>query len=78
MKKETLLAHFGLRIKNLRNDRELSQEALAYRCELDRTYISGLERGIRNPSLTCIFSLSTGLNISVSELIKGIDIDDKY
>ena len=46
----------------------LSQEQLAMQCGFDRTYISMLERGIRNPSLTNLLRLAEGLKTSVSKL----------
>lgn len=46
----------------------MSQEALAAQCELDRTYISGIERGTRNPSLTNILKIADSLGVSASEL----------
>ena len=46
----------------------MSQEALAAKCELDRTYISGIERGTRNPSLTNILKIADSLSVSASEL----------
>jgi transcriptional regulator with XRE-family HTH domain len=42
---------------------------------LDRTYISGLERGVRNPSLTALVSLASGLGISVSNLLENLEIE---
>jgi len=56
----------------LRQIRGLSQEALAEVCNLDRTYISGIERGIRNVSLRNIEALANGLGVSLSELFKDI------
>ena len=75
MLKEKILIKFGSRLKSLRSERGMSQETLADSCELDRTYISGLERGVRNPSLICIVRVAMGLNIGAEELIKGIDSD---
>lgn len=51
----------------------ISQEELAVRSNLDRTYISGIERGVRNPSLTALVSLAKGLNISFSELVENLE-----
>jgi transcriptional regulator with XRE-family HTH domain len=48
----------------------ISQEALALDAELDRTFISMLERGQRQPSLSSIISLSASLNLSPQELVK--------
>jgi transcriptional regulator with XRE-family HTH domain len=50
----------------------LSQEALAERADLDRTYISGIERGIRNVSLINIVELARALNVSPSKLMTEI------
>jgi len=50
-----------------------SQEELAYKCNLDRTYISLLERGKRNPTLNVIFSISSALNLTTSEFVKQIE-----
>ncbi|WP_261467567.1 helix-turn-helix domain-containing protein [Serratia fonticola] len=59
---------FGQRVKQLRLQAGLSQEAFADRCGLDRTYISGIERGVRNPTLTVINVIAGGLNIDVKNL----------
>jgi transcriptional regulator with XRE-family HTH domain len=55
-------------IKRLRDEMSISQEELAYRCGLHRTYLSGVERGIRNPSLDIIEKIAKALNVSVSRL----------
>ena len=65
-----ILAQFGQCLQNARTKRGLSQEKLAEAANLDRTYISLLERGKRNPSLLCIASLSRALDISLSELFE--------
>ena len=77
MKRETLLGLFGSRLKALRVQKEMSQESLADCCGLDRTYISGLERGLRNPSLTCIFKIAQGLDVSAVELINELGLKDE-
>lgn len=74
MNKKKLLHHFGSRLKELRTQRNISQEYLANCCQFDRTYISGLERGIRNPSLVCILQLAHGLNIEAEKLIAELTI----
>jgi transcriptional regulator with XRE-family HTH domain len=61
-------AAFGEAIRNLRKQRGMSQEGLALACGLDRTYISGIERGTRNPSLTNIFKIAAALRITPAEL----------
>ena len=69
--KEPLIA-LGEKVRALRLKLDLSQEALAERCDFDRTYISLIERGQRNPSFTNLIRLAAGLEISVSDLIDGI------
>jgi transcriptional regulator with XRE-family HTH domain len=63
-----LLIGFGLHLKKLRLERGLSQERLGMIAELDRTYISGIERGVRNVSLTNIFRIAQALNVPAAEL----------
>jgi transcriptional regulator with XRE-family HTH domain len=66
--KPDVLIRFGERIRHLRKTAGLSQEALAMACELDRTYVGGVERGERNVSLVNIERLSAALGVSVREL----------
>lgn len=61
-------AAFGRRIRAIRDRRGVSQESLALGCGLDRTYISGIERGVRNPSLTNILKIAAALEVSPAEL----------
>ncbi len=63
---------FGRRIRRLRRDHDLSQEALAGLAELDRTYISGIERGERNPSLVNICRLAGALGVEPAALLEGV------
>ncbi len=46
----------------------MSQEAFADKCGLDRTYISGIERGVRNPTLEVINVIASGLQIELKDL----------
>lgn len=62
----------GKQIKTQRENLGLTQEKLAEKCGLDRTYISLLERGKRNPSYTNLLKVAAGLEISISELMKDI------
>lgn len=57
----------GQRIKELRTKQGLSQEEFAFRCELDRTYITSLERGKRNISLTNLEKIAKAFNMTLSE-----------
>lgn len=68
-----LLGHV---IRQQREHLGLSQERLAERCGFDRTYISMLERGKRNPSLLNLMKLAKGLQTSVSALTEVYDGSD--
>jgi len=59
---------FGERVRQLRKQKGLSQEDLAFACDLDRTYIGGVERGERNISLINIFKIAKALGISAKDL----------
>tara|TARA_B110000908_G_C10181706_1_gene416026 strand:+ start:70 stop:300 length:231 start_codon:yes stop_codon:yes gene_type:complete len=69
---------FGLVIKKLRLEKELSQESLANQSDIDRTYISDIEKGERNISLKIIERLSETLQISLSELFNKIEEYGKH
>ena len=60
----------GLNIKDLRKAKGLSQEALAFDCELHRTYISGVERGIRNPTVLILEKIATVLEVPTKQLLE--------
>jgi transcriptional regulator with XRE-family HTH domain len=68
-----ILINFGNKLKEIRRERQLSQEKLAEESGLHRTYIGGVERGERNPTLTTLKKLADALNISLEELLKGIE-----
>jgi len=59
----------GLNVKNFRRERRLSQEGLAFECGLHRTYISGVERGIRNPTVMVLEKIAEALKVSASRLL---------
>lgn len=75
--RQTILKAFGQLIVGQRQRLGISQEELAFRSELDRTYISGLERGVRNPSLTAIVKVAHGLGITVDKLLKGLQTEPR-
>lgn len=58
----------GSKLKTLRLNKNISQEKFAELTQLDRTYISGLERGLRNPSFLILEKLASALDVSPSEL----------
>ncbi len=68
MARTTAQQKLGKKLRELRTEAGLSQERLGEITGLDRTYISGIERGVRNPSLRNIEKLAKALKVSVSEL----------
>lgn len=66
---------FAKVLKSLRIKNKLNQEELAFRSNLDRTYISMLERGIHQPTLTTIFALAKALDIKPSDMIKLVEFE---
>lgn len=73
MEKSTdVLQRFGQQVREKRTALRLSQEAFADKCQLDRTYISGIERGRRNVALRNIEAIAKALGITIAELVEGI------
>jgi len=68
-----LLQTLGKRIRLLRTDRALSQEELADLSDLHRTYVGGIERGERNPTIRNLAAIARALNIPLSVLLEGVD-----
>lgn len=62
----------GQRIKKFRNELEISQEKLALKADIDRTYLAGVELGKRNISLKSLEKITRALNISFDELFRGL------
>jgi transcriptional regulator with XRE-family HTH domain len=60
---------FGQVLRDARTHAGYSQEALALSCEMDRTYISLLERGLRQPTLSTLFALSDVLGVGADTLV---------
>ncbi len=72
MEKEILLKKFGKKVKFRRVELNLTQEELAFKCGFDRTYISLIERGLRNISLSNLSILVSGLETTISLLTKDL------
>jgi len=70
-----IISVFGKVLRTLRENNNLSQEKLAEYCDLDRTYISLLERGLRQPTISTIFKIADALDISPSELVKKVEME---
>lgn len=65
--------HFGEAVRAAREELGISQEELASRCGLHRTYLAGVERGTRNPSLKSIGKIAIGLGLPVSTLFRRME-----
>jgi transcriptional regulator with XRE-family HTH domain len=63
---------FGRQLRRLRRERDLSQEELGLRADLDRNYVGGIERGERNPTLVNICRLAGALGVEVTALLEGV------
>lgn len=59
----------GKNVKKLRKEHGLSQEQLAFETDLHRTYISGIERGVRNPTVLILDRLAKALKVEPKELL---------
>lgn len=63
-----ILTKFGERVRNLRKLSNISIEELAFRCDLNRNYLSDVERGKRNLSLIAINKIAKGLDVPIDAL----------
>lgn len=64
---------FGQILREVRTERGLSQERLALESKVDRTFVSQIERGVRQPSLTTVFRLADALDIAPSLLMAKVE-----
>jgi transcriptional regulator with XRE-family HTH domain len=62
--------NLGKRVRALRLAHGWSQEELGERCALDRTYVSGVERGVRNPTVSVLTALAGGLGVRLTDLFE--------
>ena len=72
-KRNGILAALGLNVRRARERKKLTQEKLAEKAGLDPTYLSGIERGLRNPGIKNVARLAKALGLSTAELCKGVD-----
>lgn len=63
---------FGKRVRETRLERKLSQESLAAKADIDRAFLSGIERGVENPTLFTIQAIADALKMRVGNLMEGI------
>ena len=71
--RDIILVTFGNILREYRQSAGYSQEKLALECGLDRTFISMLERGIRQPSIMTLFALSETLKITPSKILRSVE-----
>lgn len=71
--RDPLLRALGGRVRRLREGKGWTQETLADRAGLDRSYIAGIEAGLRNPSVKAVARVAKGLGVSMSEVVAQID-----
>jgi len=73
VKRDPILFAFGQSVAKHREAKGLSQESLAERAGLHRTYLSDIERGVRNPGVKNVIRLAKGLGIKTAKLMEGVD-----
>lgn len=71
-RKPDIQKNFGRKMASVRVGKKITQENLAFELNVDRTYISYIERGLRNPSLFMLWKISRALKIKFSELIDSL------
>ncbi len=62
----------GLNLKGFRHELGLSQEAFAFKAGLHRTYISGIERGVRNPTVVVLEEIASALGVPSARLLEDL------
>jgi transcriptional regulator with XRE-family HTH domain len=72
MHRRPILKRFGNRVRELRKAQQISQEAFADKCGLNRAYMSGIECGKRNLALCNIEAIARAFGISISDLTRGL------
>jgi transcriptional regulator with XRE-family HTH domain len=71
---DAVLAALGSNIRKAREIKTLTQEKLAEIADLDPTYISGIERGLRNPGIKNVAKIAKALGFKTSQLCEGVDL----
>ncbi len=74
LKNDPLLLSLGKKVRQNREKKEITQEKLAEFSGLDPTYISGIERGLRNPGIRNVAKIAKALGLTTSQLCEGVDL----
>lgn len=77
MRKDPVLVEIGSRIQKARKDRKISQEDLAHRAGLHRTFMGLVERAERSVTVLSLLRISTALDIEPGELLNGLKVEPK-
>jgi transcriptional regulator with XRE-family HTH domain len=72
-KRDPILYSFGRNVRRHREEQKITQEQLAERADLDQTYISGIERGLRNPGIKNVARLAKALEVPTAILVEGVE-----
>jgi transcriptional regulator with XRE-family HTH domain len=72
--KDPVLEAFGAAVRKARSDREISQEELAHRCGIDRSYMGAIERGTQNSGLLHLRKIALALDMTLSELMRAAEL----
>ncbi|MGC3959863.1 MAG: helix-turn-helix transcriptional regulator [Verrucomicrobiota bacterium] len=72
-KRDSVLLKLGSNLRKQREHLDISQEILAEKAGLDQTYISGIERGLRNPGIKNVARIAKALGLTTAELCKGVE-----
>jgi len=66
------LRALGRAVRKARTETGLTQEAFGFKAGLDRTYVSGIERGVRNPTVLVLYKVADALEMPLSELLGSV------
>ncbi|MFM9928151.1 helix-turn-helix transcriptional regulator [Variovorax sp. H27-G14] len=72
--RDPALVALGNAVRQLRKARGISQEELAHRSQVDRSYMSSVERGVQNPGIMLVVAIAKGIGVSVAELASQADL----
>ncbi len=72
-KRSTINNAVGQAIREVRNSKNIAQEKMAFDSNIDRTYASALERGLKNPSIEVILKLAEGLDYPAWKIVKRVE-----
>jgi len=71
-RRDPLLRGLGTNVKRLRESKGWTQETVAAKAGLDRSYVAGIEAGLRNPSTKALAKLADALGVTLSDIFKGV------